>query len=250
MATDLAQTNLQLYRQLHDRGWPLDDIRTIQHDYEIILPVMAGWARGCGKPILSHLVGTASALADEGLPLRVVRLGLTHAIYQYGLLNLNAPGQVARRRARLKDLLGEELEADIFRYRVTDFKIDDVRGFLDNFDALDSSDRRVLTAYLGNEVDDHLDGSCLLTDKPRKHHPDWLPLCIELCGLLKLPGLAARLEVNREMEERNGWMRGLALNRPGSFDATPPPPEPQPVARRRKPMLNRLRAFVARRLRA
>lgn len=217
MPPPIAQTNLQFYRQLHELGWPIEAIKTIQADYEALLPVMSGLVRGCGKPILSHLIGTASVLARENLPVDLVRLGLSHAVYQYGLLNLNGAVKPEKRRADLRAILGTALELDVFRYRTMRFGREDVEQHLENFDSFDDRDRRVLTVYLANEVDDHLDGSCLMTEKPRKHHEDWLPLCLKLADRLNVPGMASLLQSNQQMEAVNGWMRDLYTGQLGTY---------------------------------
>ncbi|MEM8864816.1 MAG: hypothetical protein AAGF31_04650, partial [Planctomycetota bacterium] len=58
----LAQTNLQLYRQLLDAQWPDADLATTRAAYELARQLFVHCHRPSQKPFLCHLVGAASAL--------------------------------------------------------------------------------------------------------------------------------------------------------------------------------------------
>ena len=81
---DYAQTNLQLYRQLAERGYPTSEIASVARAYELGLRLFPGTYRGSGKPFLAHLVGTASILSTLQARMPVIAAGLLHSVYTHG----------------------------------------------------------------------------------------------------------------------------------------------------------------------
>ncbi|OOZ42432.1 hypothetical protein [Solemya elarraichensis gill symbiont] len=66
--TPIAQTNLQLYRQLIACQWSEKELNAARVAYEIAMKLFPCRFRGSGKHFVSHLVGTASVLAAVDLP--------------------------------------------------------------------------------------------------------------------------------------------------------------------------------------
>ena len=64
--TDLAQTNVQLLREVVDAGWSDDDLRRLRAGYELAIWAFSGQYRANGKTQLAHHVGVASALQRTG----------------------------------------------------------------------------------------------------------------------------------------------------------------------------------------
>ena len=75
-----AQTNLQLYAQLRRANADESDLALVRRGYDLAMHLCPASFRGSGKPLLAHLVGTASILASLGQPTRVVTAGLLHAV--------------------------------------------------------------------------------------------------------------------------------------------------------------------------
>ena len=71
-----AQTNLQLYTQLRRAGYSNDRLALVRSGYDLALRLCTASFRGSGKPLLAHLVGTASILASVDQSPVVVTGGL------------------------------------------------------------------------------------------------------------------------------------------------------------------------------
>jgi len=83
MRAGYVQTNLQLYAQLRRSGADEADLALVRNGYDLALRPCLGSFRGSGKPLLAHLVGTASILSRIGRPPRIVTAGLQHAVYVF-----------------------------------------------------------------------------------------------------------------------------------------------------------------------
>src|SRR4051812_50178326 len=70
-----AQTNLQLYAQLRRAGAAEQDLALVRAGYDLAMHLCPASFRGSGKPLLAHLVGTASILAAMDQSARVVTAG-------------------------------------------------------------------------------------------------------------------------------------------------------------------------------
>ena len=111
-----AQTNVQLYNQLRAAGYGDDDLARVRRAYEYGMGLFSGRYHPCGKPLLAHLVGTASILAAEGLPGTVVAAAVAHAAYGHGDFGDAQSGATEDRRAEVQRALGDEVEALLFGY--------------------------------------------------------------------------------------------------------------------------------------
>ena len=78
MISGYAQTNIQLYRQLAELGYPSTDVSRVHRGHSLAMKLFTGLFRGSGRPFLAHLVGTASVLASVRVPIEVVTAGLLH----------------------------------------------------------------------------------------------------------------------------------------------------------------------------
>jgi (p)ppGpp synthase/HD superfamily hydrolase len=56
----IAQTNLQLDRQLDRVGWPVDDRVRVAAAYDLAARLFTGQYRPNGKTFVAHVCGTAS----------------------------------------------------------------------------------------------------------------------------------------------------------------------------------------------
>src|SRR5690348_15752592 len=116
MSDAYAQTNLQLYAQLRRCGADASDLALVRRGYGLAMHLCPASFRGSGKPLLAHLVGTASILASIRQPARVITAGLLHAVYVFGDFGDASRGSGDSRRARVKEAVGIEVEDLIFRY--------------------------------------------------------------------------------------------------------------------------------------
>ena len=105
----IAQTNIALYRQMHELGYSDDGLALIRRSYSLAAKLFTSQYRATEKPFVCHLVGTASIMAQLKASPVLVSVGLLHAAYQSG--NFGIKGGAALRiatarsyRARLATL--------------------------------------------------------------------------------------------------------------------------------------------------
>lgn len=82
----LAQTPGGLYRQLHAAGYGPNQLRAVQKSFAFSNRVFSGVHHACGKPLICHLVGTASAVAVMDMRVEMVCAGLAHALFAHGMV--------------------------------------------------------------------------------------------------------------------------------------------------------------------
>ena len=117
MNQKFAQTNVQLYQQRGEEGYPLAEQQRVYVAYNLAMGLFGGQFRGSGKTFLAHLVGTASILADLQASVDVVVAALLHAAYSDGLFERQSPGVTDQKRALLRESVGAEVEDLVFRYQ-------------------------------------------------------------------------------------------------------------------------------------
>jgi (p)ppGpp synthase/HD superfamily hydrolase len=156
-----AQTNLQLFQQLGESGYREDDVRRTRDAHELAAHLFVGSFRGSGKPLLAHLVGTASILAAFDQEIDLIIAGLLHAAYALGDFGDGRYGLTDGKRRAVRARVGATVERLIAHY--TDFGWDRGRimALRDETATLTVSDRAVLTIRLCNELEDHHDGGVL-----------------------------------------------------------------------------------------
>jgi len=196
--TAIAQTNVQLYGQLAERGLAGRDLATLRRAYDAAVSLFAGVHRASSKPFVAHLVGTASLLASQGASVRLVTAGLLHSAYTHGDFGDGPPGRTRRRARRLADAVGEEVEGLIARYETFPWRTADC-GRRGGWPAsLDPLDRDVLTIRLANELEELIDLDILYSEDAEARREEALrelPTWIEWAKALSLDGIAADLQV-------------------------------------------------------
>lgn len=192
-----AQTNLQLYRQIIEQGVSSSDLAAVRRAHDVSASLFAGLYRASGKPFIAHVVGTASVLAAQRLPLPLVTAGLLHAAYVQGNFGDGPPGPTKRRRRRISDAVGEEAERLVARYATLPWTAGDLAAQRGRVASLDALDRDVLVVRLANEVEELVDFGVL-------HHADGetrrrdileaLPVWISWARAVSAGGIALALE--------------------------------------------------------
>lgn len=177
----IAQTNLQLDRQLEGLNWPEPDRGAIADAYRLAVELFGGAIRSSGKPFLCHLVGTASVVAASGGSADLVAAGLLHAAYDVGHFGDGtgrSPGHVRTVRASV----GDRVEAFVAAYHRLEVSHEVVASLEARADRLSPHERRMLLLVLANEVDDHLDGgvAVVAADLPWRNQPETVARLVEL----------------------------------------------------------------------
>ncbi len=185
----LAQTNLQLYAQLRQDGWPASEIEAVARAYRWAAELLAGWYRPSGKPFIDHFVGTASAAAATGARPEVVRAALVHNAYG-GVIGADLSSRVIRARRRdLREVVGADAEELAWAYSCFAWDDEVVSALRERAPRLTPSERDLTVLRLANEVDDRLDLGLLHGHQERL---DDEPM-IALADAIDEPVLAAAL---------------------------------------------------------
>lgn len=156
----VAQTNLQLYAQMLEAGYPESALELVNRAYLFVAQQTCGVIRGSGKPFVCHLVGTASLLVCEQQPPSLLAASLLHATYQN---RVPFPGgrDLEARREYIRDCFGEEVESIVHDYH--DFEV----ARLDAFSDQQLLERRpAVLMRLADELEDLLDHGLAMHGRP------------------------------------------------------------------------------------
>jgi hypothetical protein len=125
----IAQTNVQLYRQLRDAGVADAELTRVHAAYELGVELFSGRYRRPHRPFIEHLVGTASIVAEvDGRP-SMVLAALLHAAYPRGDWGGRAAG--TRERDAVRQVVGPEAEALIWQYAQIPSKLETLEQWVE-----------------------------------------------------------------------------------------------------------------------
>lgn len=203
----LAQTNLQFLRQLKDAGSDKSTIIQFRKDYETACLLFGDLIRSSGKPFLCHLVGTASALLLEDMPVTVVRAGLFHAAYTHGRFASGKKGLKTQHREWLVDRIGHESESLVRAFAGFKFDRACVEIVLSEQTPPDDKQRVLLVIRLCNEVDDSLDFAAATGEKLRYRDPTWFDRLQRLSTMLELNFCTDALALHQEETASSDWLQ-------------------------------------------
>jgi (p)ppGpp synthase/HD superfamily hydrolase len=192
-----AQTNLQLYSQLRRLGATEQDLAMVRAGYDLAMHLSPASFRGSGKPLLAHLVGTASILASIRQSPKVVTAGLLHAAYVFGDFGDGISGITTSRRERVRQAVGPDVEELVARYTRFDWNKNTIPKIRERVQTLIPIEREVLVIRLANELEDHLDFGVLYCgngEKRRDYIRSPLNQSVEMANMLGLTELAAELD--------------------------------------------------------
>jgi (p)ppGpp synthase/HD superfamily hydrolase len=237
MSEPYAQTNLQLYTQLRRAGCSNEDLRLVRAGHDVGMGLFSASFRGSGKPLLAHLVGTASILASIRQPAPIVTAGLLHAAYALGDFGDGRLGMTETKRNRLRQAVGSEVEDLVARYTAFDWNRNTIPAIRERVGTLTAIERDVLVIRLANELEDHLDFGVLYCgngEKRREYIRSPLNQSVEMAAALGLTGLAS--ELDRAFRETLEVDLPTALRNPHDYTFVQPPaslgPRPSVAMRR------------------
>ena len=210
----LAQTNLALYRQLHDLGYAASDLVYIRDCYELAATLFIGLLRGSGKPFLAHLVGTASALAAMKTPVAVIAAGLLHASYDQGDFGIM---RWRRRRQRVRAIAGSDAEAFVWHYHEMPWSPAQIPLLQGRVARLSTMDRIVVQMRLANELDDNLDMAMRYCHEGKDAYRDCQGNLVSLARELGEDALATTLDATYRESSEAVWAKALSLGRGDSY---------------------------------
>jgi (p)ppGpp synthase/HD superfamily hydrolase len=232
MTEQYAQTNLQLYTQLRRAGYTPDQLALVRAGYDLAMRLFSASFRGSGKPLLAHLVGTASILASIRQTPEIVTAGLLHAAYALGDFGDGRYGMTDAKRARVRQAVGHVVEDLVARYTTFDWNRNTIPSIRQRVPSLTSIERDVLTIRLANELEDHLDYGVLYCgngEKRREYIRSPLNQSVDMARMLEMPELAAELE--RAFKETVEADLPAALRNPHDYTFLQPPASHAPRAK-------------------
>ena len=152
-----AQTNLQFFSQLRREGRSETEQGYLADAYRLAADLFSGQYRGCDKPFIAHLVGTASVLASLGAPGPVVAAGLLHAAYEQGDFGLGLTGRHHDKRREVQRILGVEAESYVQAYFSLRWTDETIAKLLERSDTWSAGERITVLIRLANELEEYLD---------------------------------------------------------------------------------------------
>lgn len=221
---EIAQTNLQLYREMVDQQWPADDLARLRAAYELAAELFSGQYRCSGKPFVSHLVGTASVVAAVDGRRELVLAALLHAAYTDGDFGSGRGSTDSSARARVTAAIGRDAEALVFTYGQTRWNGAALEAAYADVDGLDASQRDQVVLRIANEADEHADFGARVCDKGGLdlYRESSVATMCDLAERLERPVLAAILRAVAD-EERIATVP-LVLRSSGLASHLVPPP--------------------------
>ena len=169
----------------------------VRSGYDLAVRLFSASFRGSGKPLLAHLVGTASILDRVAQSPAIVTAGLLHAAYALGDFGDGRFGITPVKRERVRAAVGPEIEHLVERYTNFDWNKNTIPAIRQRVDSLDQLARDVLVIRLANELEDHLDYGVLYCgngEQRREYIRSPLNQSVDMARSLGLTTLAAELD--------------------------------------------------------
>lgn len=192
-----AQTNIQLYNELQQKDYPVEDLVRVHNAYQLGIKLMAAHFRPSGKPIEAHLVGTASILSHLDAPLHVIITGLLHAVHVHGDFGGLSKSSPEARSHVLRAVVGEQVEQLLLAYTTLPWTSAFILNANQNLAQKTPLEKEVLLIRLANELEDSLDLGILFCPN-RKARQNFMERCssdmVSLATALGQPSLAGELK--------------------------------------------------------
>ena len=210
-----AQTNIQLFNQLHRQGYDSADLEAVVFAYELVIGLMTGRFRASGKTFIAHLVGTASILGSLRVSSKLVAAGLLHAVYLAGDFGDGTQGLSDAKRERVRSVVGEQVEDYVFRYHALPWTDQVIRSVSDGLEGIAAIERDVVLMRLANELEEFLDLGILYCGEQRRLGTSASHRCrlmVEIARRLGFPSLSE--ELTRAIDETKSAMLPAELLKP------------------------------------
>ena len=192
-----AQTNIQLFNQLHRNGYRPAELARVVAAHELAPALMTGQFRASGKTFIAHLVGTASIVTSLQAACPIVAAALLHAAYSAGDFGDDRLGASDAKRDQVRSAVGDEVEDYVWRYHNLPWDDQTVRSVAARLDGMTAVERGVVLMRLANELEDFLDLGMLYCGDQKRGWTSGSPrseLMIGMARNLGYPGLAEDLQ--------------------------------------------------------
>lgn len=151
----IAQTSIQLYNQLQRQNRSPEDLALVRHACDLARSLYSGIFRADGVPVVAHLAGTASVVAQLGLPGDIVAAACLHNVYTNGDFG-DGRGKcvTAWRRRFVENAVSRDVEAHVYRFwTMLRKKPLELPALKERLDALTSRDRQLLVVDLADTLE-------------------------------------------------------------------------------------------------
>ncbi len=166
----VAQTILQLYRQLLDLEYPEEDLVTVRRAYEVGSELFSAVYHTSTKTLLAHGIGTASVLARLKMPAEVVAAGIIHNVYWNGDFGDGHRGISPRKVKELRRRLSEGVEQYVAGFALLKWGEDTLPGLLDRLDEMKGVERMIMVIRLADQIDHLLDYAIAVSPNSKNRH--------------------------------------------------------------------------------
>jgi hypothetical protein len=154
-----AQSWPQLSNQLRQQRWSAREIDAAKRCHDVGQRLADGHYRPSGKPVIGHLIGTASILAAYGAPPILIESALVHAAYDELGVGLDEFGHGSTAKA-LTQRVGLNVDRVIRAYARQDFFATLPPETEDDFAMYPLDDARTLLIRVAKAIEGCLDGHC------------------------------------------------------------------------------------------
>ena len=210
--TFFAQTNIQLYEQCAGLRYSNDELALIRRAYECAQHWQGHLYRSCGRPFLTHLIGTASILASHGARPIMVAAGLLHASYLSGTLATDGKGITPEKRQQVGGLVSPAVEYWAYLYAMFDWKGASISDLVANVERMLVPVAKTVLIKLANDLEEYVSLSTRYSPQADDALRRWSPLYSEVTRLFGMPHLTER--VKKTLQEDRGLTAPPVLQAP------------------------------------
>jgi (p)ppGpp synthase/HD superfamily hydrolase len=148
-----AQSIVELYEQLVNEQRAAEELTLVRSAYDLALRVFSCSFQRSAKPLIAHVIGTASILAALGRPGASLAAGLLHNVYSTGDFGDGRSGVTETRRRVVERATGREAEEYVYRFSQEAWNLETLTRFESKLDSLEGVELEVLLIFLSNELD-------------------------------------------------------------------------------------------------
>jgi len=220
-----VQTIGPLLRQLHDAGFDASALAAVRRAYDMAAELWSVNFQSSGRSFLCHAVGTAGLVARHGGSPPAILAAVLHAAYNTSGFGVRIRGATRKRRRRVRDVIGVEAEALVFRfYELGNEFGTRWDGILAGGGAsgLSAEDRAVLLIRICNDIDDVTD-RVFSSSERQKRIDDFCHASVALAEALERPDLAELLrEAYAECASAGFLSEEIQESHPSGYIVVPP----------------------------
>jgi hypothetical protein len=203
-----AQTNIQLYNQLREMGYSKSALICVRKAYETAAQLFAGRYQLHEKPLIVHVVRTASILTSLQAPVEVVAAGLIHNAYQNGDFGTGENGFTSTKHRYLLQAVGPDVEQYVAGFTFLKWTPQSFSGILQNLTAHPSIDHYAVLLRLADLLEHNFDHGVLYlkqSQQERYFSPSLNPLMIKIAEKLGYPLLVQELQRIQEHNSTDSY---------------------------------------------